>query len=125
MNGMAYLRREKETVEIAYPLERVWATISGALKDLDWTIEEVDDVKYHIKAKTKKSIVSWGSELLIELAPVDENTTKLSVAAETPVTTVSSIVDFGRTRQRIDLFLTTMARQLTNQPNRKAKEQDA
>ena len=122
---MAYLRREKETVEIVQPLNGVWIAISKVLEDLDWAVEEIDDAKHHIKAKTKKSLMSWGSALLIDLTPVDENTTRLSVAAETPVTTVSSIVDFGRTRQRIDLFLTTMARRLTSRSNRYKKEQDA
>jgi uncharacterized lipoprotein len=111
---MAYLRREKETVEIAYSFDKVWTTISKALKDLDWTIEEIDDAKHHVKAKTKTGLMSWSSALLIDATYVDENTTRVSVAAETPVTTISSIVDFGRTRQRIDLFLAALAKQLVN-----------
>lgn len=112
MNGMAYLRREKETVEIAHPPNKVWTSISKALDGLEWTIEETDEAKHHVKAKTKTSLMSWSSALLIDLTPVDENTTRLSVTAETPVTTISSIIDFGRTSHRIDLFLSALAKQL-------------
>jgi len=111
---MAYLRKEKETVEIAYSLDKVWTTISKALTDLEWTTEQTDDIAHHVKAKTKAGLISWGSMLLIDATRVDENTTRVSVVAETPVTTISSIVDFGRARQRIDLFFAALAKQLTS-----------
>jgi hypothetical protein len=111
---MAYLRKEKETVEIAYSLDKVWATISKALTDLEWTIEQIDEAAHHVKAKTTAGIISWSSVLLIDATHVDENTTRVSVAAETPVTTISSIVDLGQTRQRIDLFFAALAKQLTS-----------
>lgn len=117
VNGMAYLRRERETIEIVHPPNKVWNAISKAINDLEWTIEEIDEAKYHVKAKTKTSLMSWSSAFLIDLTPVDENTTRLSVAAETPVTTISSIIDFGRTSHRIDLFLAAVAKQLTSQSN--------
>lgn len=111
---MAYLRKEKETVEMGYSINKVWATISKALKDLDWTIEQIDDAEHHVKAKTKPGFMSWGSVLLIDVARVDESTSRVTVAAETPVTTISSIVDFGRARQHINLFLAALAKQLTS-----------
>jgi hypothetical protein len=111
---MAYLRKEKETVEIAYSLNEVWTAISKALTNLEWTIEQIDDTAHHVKAKTQKGLISWSSMLLIDATRVDENTTRVTVVAETPVTTVSSIVDFGRTRQRIDLFLAALAKHLVN-----------
>jgi hypothetical protein len=111
---MAYLRREKEIVEIAYPLNKVWTAIPKALTSLKWNIEQIDDTAHHVKAKTTAGLVSWSSVLLIDAVPVNEKTTRVSVVAETPVTTITAIVDFGRTRQRIDLFYTELAKQLTN-----------
>jgi hypothetical protein len=109
---MAYLRKEKETVEIDYSIDKVWKTIPKALKELGCTIEQIDDAAHHIKAKTQKGFISWSSVLLIDAKRVDENTTRVSVVAETPVTTISSIIDFGRARRRIDLFFATMAKKL-------------
>lgn len=114
VNRMAYLRKEKETVEIAYSLNKVWTAIPKALTSLKWNIEQIDDTAHHVKAKTTAGFVSWSSVLLIDAVPVDEKTTRVSVAAETPVTTITAIVDFGRTRQRIDLFFTELAKQFTN-----------
>ena len=112
MNRMAYLRKEKETVEIDYAIDKAWKTIPKALTELEWTVEQIDDAAHHIKAKTPKGFVSWSSVLLIDATRVDEKTTRVSVVAETPVTTISSIVDFGRARRRIDLFFATLAKQL-------------
>jgi hypothetical protein len=113
VNRMAYLRKEKETVEIDYAIEKVWKTIPKAFEELEWTIEHIDEAAHHVKAKTQPGFISWSSELLIDAVRVDENTTRVSVAAETPATTISAIVDFGRARRRIDLFFATLAKQLT------------
>ena len=50
---MAYLRKEKETVEIDYPLAKVWAVIPEVLASLEWTTEQIDDAVYRAKVKTK------------------------------------------------------------------------
>jgi len=110
---MAYLRKEKETVETDYSLNKVWTTIQKVLAILGWDVEQIDDKKHHVKAKTKHGFMAWSSVLLIDAVPVNENTTKVSVAAETPVTTITSMVDFGRARQRIRIFLTELSKQLT------------
>jgi hypothetical protein len=110
---MAYLRKEKEIVEIDYSLDKVWTGISKALADLEWIVEQIDETAHHIKSKTKAGVMSWSSLFLIDATRVDENTTRVSVVAETPVTTISSIVDLGRTRHRIDLFFAALAKQLT------------
>jgi len=99
-------------MEIAYSLSRVWAAVPKALTDLEWNIEQIDNKAHHVKAKTKAGHMSWGSVLLIDAAPVDKKTTRVSVSAETPVTTITAIVDFGRTRQRIDQFFAALAKQL-------------
>jgi hypothetical protein len=110
---MAYLRKENETVEIDYPLDNVWAAVPKVLAILEWTIEETDDTKRHIKAKTKGAFMSYPSMLIIDVAAVDKKTTRCKVRAETPVTTITSIADFGRTRDRIDVFLEALSNQLT------------
>jgi uncharacterized lipoprotein len=112
---MAYLRKEKETVEIDYPLGKVWAAVPKALASLEWIVEEIDDAAHHVKAKTKGGFMSYASVLLIDAVAVDEKTARVKVTAETPVTTITSIADFGRTWNRIKLFLEAMARQLTSQ----------
>ncbi len=111
---MAYLRKEKETVEIDYHVNKVWTAIPKALTSLEWNMEQIDDTAHHVKAKTKAGLMSWSSVLLIDAVPVDENTTRVSVAAETPITTITAMVEFGRTRQRIDLFFAELAKQLAS-----------
>ncbi len=114
---MAYLRKERETVEIDYPLGKVWATIPKALISLEWTVEQVDDTAHHAKAKTKAGFMSYASVLIIDAVAVDEKTARVTVRAETPITTITSIVDFGRTRDRIELFFEALAKQLTIHEN--------
>jgi hypothetical protein len=111
---MAYLRKENETVEINCPLDKVWAAVPKALAILEWAIEETDDTKHHVKTKTKGGFMSYPSMLIIETATVDKETSRCKVTAETPVTTITSIADFGRTRDRIDIFLEALANQLTS-----------
>ncbi len=114
---MAYLRKEKETVEIDYSSDKVWEAIPKTLADLEWTVEQVDDATHHVKAKTKAGFMSYASRLLINTATVNKKTARVTVKAETPVTTITSIVDFGRTQDRIELFFETLAKQLTSQEN--------
>jgi hypothetical protein len=108
---MAYLRKEKETVEISYPLEMVWAAIPKAVKTLEWKIEEKNDETHNAKVKTKSGFMSYSSILYIDAISVDEKT-RMSVNAETPVTTITSIADFGRTKDRIELLIETLAKQM-------------
>jgi hypothetical protein len=114
---VAYLRKEKETVEIDYPLGEIWAAVPKALASLGWTVEQVDDTAHHVKAKTKAAFMSYASVLIIDAVAVDEKTARVKVTAETPVTTITSIVDFGRTRDRIELFFEELAKQLATHEN--------
>jgi uncharacterized lipoprotein len=111
---MAYLRKEKETFEIDYPLDKVWVAVPKALASLEWTVEETDDTAHHVKAKTKGGFMSYPSVLKIDGMAVDEKTARVKVTAETPVTTITSIADFGRTRDRIELFFEALTKQLTS-----------
>ncbi len=113
---MAYLRKENETVEIDYSLDKVWTAVLKALASLEWFIEEADNTEHHIKAKTKGGFISYPSVLIIDAVAVDEKTARCKVTAETPVTTITSIADFGRTRERIEMFLKALAKQLSKNP---------
>ncbi len=109
---MAYVREEKQTFEIDYSLEKVWAAIPQAIKTLDWTIEAADDQTYKAKIKSRPGFFAYSSILNVEVKSVDEKTAKLSINAETPVTTITSIADFGRTRDRLEQFVDTLAKEL-------------
>jgi len=111
---MAYLRKEQETVEIDHSLSKVWMTIQKVLTSLDWNMEQINEAEHQVKAKTKAGPMSWSSILLINVGPVNENTTRVSVAAETTVTTITAIVDFGQGKRRIALFLAELAKQLAS-----------
>lgn len=114
MEKLAYLRKENETYEIDYPLGKIWAAIPKVLERLEWNIEESDDAKHHVKAKTKSSFMAYASVITIEVVPVNKKTTRLKVTAETPVTTITSMADFGRTQHRVDSFVEALAKQLSS-----------
>ena len=109
---MAYAREEKQTFEIDYSLEKVWAAIPQAIETLDWTIEETDDQAHKAKIKSKPGFFAYSTILNVELKSVGEKTTKLTINAETPVTTITSIADFGRTRDRLEQFVNTLAKEM-------------
>jgi hypothetical protein len=111
---MAYLRKDDETVEIDHPLGKVWMGVQSALKSLEWSTEQVDEAAHRVKAKTKAGPWSWGSILLINVTPVNESTTRVSVAAETTITMVTAIIDFGQGRRRIGQFFEALAKQLAS-----------
>ena len=109
---MAYTRDEKENLEIDYPLYQIWATIPKVIETLQWEIREKDDEKYTAKVKTKSGFMSYSSTLKIEAKAVNEKTTRMSISAETPVTTITSMADFGRTRDRVEQFIEVLAAQM-------------
>jgi hypothetical protein len=114
---LAYLRKENQKFEVDYPLRKIWAAIPKVLASLEWKIEEIDDTGHHVKVKTKASFMAYASVIIIDAVPVDKKTTRLTVRAETPVTTITSVVDFGRTKQRVDLFVEALAKQLSKNKN--------
>jgi len=109
---MAYLREEKQTVEIDYALSEVWAAIPEVLASLEWPVEEMDDSVHHSKVKTKAAFMSYRSTLTIDGTPVDEKKCRITVKGETPITTLTAMADFGRTSDRIQLFFETLAKRL-------------
>jgi len=118
VESMAYLRRDDETVEIDHPLDKVWIGIQNALTSLQksqqWSTEQVDEAAHRVKAKTKAGPWSWGSILLITVTSVNENTTRVHVAAETTITMITAIIDFGQGRRRIGQFFEELAKQLAS-----------
>jgi hypothetical protein len=114
---MAYLREDKQKIEIDYPLERVWVAIPETIKILEWKIQEQNDVTHKIKIKSKKGFIAYESILNVEVTAVDELTTRVSINAETPVTTITAMADLGRTRDRIELFIEGLAVQIDKMVN--------
>lgn len=111
---MAYLKEQNEKIEISYPLEAIWTAIPEAIKKLDWKIQETDETSHHFKVKTKGGFMSYPSTLKIDLVVIDENTTRMSVRAETPVTTITNMADYGRNDERIGKFITTLAKLMSS-----------
>jgi len=107
---VAYTRQGKETFEVSYPLNAIWEAIPKAIAKLEWKIEETDESTHHLKVKTRGAFLSYGSKMEIDLTAVDEKTTKMSVLAETPVTTITAMADYGRTRERIDVLIATLGK---------------
>jgi hypothetical protein len=111
---MAYLKEQEEKLEVSYPLNVLWKAIPKAIKKLDWKIEETDEIMHHLKIKTKGGFISYPSTIKIDLSIIDDKTTRMSVVAETPATTITSIADYGRTRERIDQLVTTLGKLMTS-----------
>ena len=109
---MAYLREEKQKIEIDYPIQKVWNAVPEAAKTIEWTVEEKNDETHKAKLKTKKGFLSYSSIMVVEAVSVGEEKTRVSISAETPVTTITSMADFGRTRDRIELFIEGLAVQI-------------
>jgi hypothetical protein len=116
---MAYLRKEDEKVEIDHPLEKVWLAAQKALATLQWNVEQIDETAHRIRAKTQAGFMSYSSLLFIEMMSVSENKTKMSVHAETTITTITSVANFGQTRRRMNMFFEELARQLPSQSEQK------
>ncbi|MDR0372448.1 MAG: hypothetical protein LBI79_02635 [Nitrososphaerota archaeon] len=102
---MAYLRSENEKLEIDYSAEEIWTVIPPAVETLQWKIQEKDETNYRLKIKTKGAFLSYGSMLIVEIVSVDERKCRMTITGETPVTTITAMADFGRTRDRIDSFI--------------------
>jgi len=107
---VAYIREGKEAFEVSYPLQAVWEAIPKAIAKLEWRVEAVDEAAHRAKVETKGAFLSYGSKMEITLTATGEKTTKMSIRAETPVTTITAMADYGRTSERIDAFISTMGK---------------
>ena len=111
---MAYLKEQKEKIEISYPLNAVWEAIPKAVEKLNWKIQETDETAHNLKVKTRGGFISYPSTLIIDINAVDEKTTQMSLVVETPVTTITSIADYGRNSERIGQFVTALAKLMSS-----------
>lgn len=111
---MAYLRKEEEKVEISYSLDKVWAATQRVLPALGWSIEQIDEATHRVKVKTISGPMSFKSIIMVVAESVDENTTRVTVESETPVTMITAIVDFRQGKKRILLFLEELSKQLSS-----------
>jgi carbon monoxide dehydrogenase subunit G len=118
---MAYVRDEKETFEIDYPLEKVWAAIPAAVKALEWSIKDKDDATHKATLKTKGGFLSYSTSIAVEATSKDEKT-HLLLNAETPVTTITSMIDFGRTQDRIQQLVGVLAGVLKKEKGKEQKK---
>jgi len=112
---LAYLRKENEIYEIDYPLDKIWEAIPKVISNLKWMLVNVNSNTNHVEAKTKSGLMSYSSVLLISAVPLGPSTTKVTVKAETPVTTITALADFGRTQRRIFLFFEELSKELTSE----------
>jgi hypothetical protein len=110
---MAYLRKEEETVEMDFPIDKVWKAISETLISLEWSVEKIDESSHIVEAKTKSGFLSYGSKVSIQVFPVNQKTTRVTIVGETTVTTITGIVSFGQTRMRIDSFFKQLSTKLS------------
>jgi hypothetical protein len=121
---MAYLRKEKEIVEMDFPLNTVWEAIAKAISSLEWTVEETNETAHQLKTRTKHNFMAYSSVITVDAFIVDEKTTRVTVSAETPVTTITGIIDFGRTQERINSFLLALVKQLKGENVGQKKKED-
>ena len=116
---MAYQRETKQELEVDFPIEDIWSGIPKAITQLKWEIQQKDDQTHYLKAKTHSSFLSYSSMLHIQASKVNEKTTHIKIDAETPVTTITSIMDFGQADERISIFISTLAN-IMNTPTQQA-----
>jgi hypothetical protein len=116
---MAYERETKQELEVDFSLEDIWRAIPKALAELDWEIQEKNDKEHYFIVKTNKSALSYSSMLYIQASRKDEKTTNIKIDGETPVTTITSIMDFGQADERINIFVLTLAK-IMNTPAQQA-----
>jgi len=107
---MAYMREGKEAFEVSYPLQAVWDAIPRAIAKLEWKVDAVDEAAHNVKIQTKGAFLSYGSKMEVTLTATGEKTTKMSITAETPVTTITAMADYGRTNERINVFIATIGK---------------
>lgn len=116
---MAYQRETKQELEVDFSLEDIWAAIPKAIAELEWEIQEKDDNTHYLRVKTQSSVLSYSSTLHIQASKINEKTTNIKIDAETPVTTITSVMDFGQADERVSNFILTLAK-IMNAPTQQA-----
>jgi hypothetical protein len=111
---MAYLRKDEEKVEISYSLDKVWEAMKKSLSSLGWHAEQIDEQTHRMRIKTTAGPMSWSSIILIEAVSKGDSLTRVMASSETPVTMITSIVDFRQGKRRILQFLEELSKQMSS-----------
>jgi len=106
---LAFVRERKKELDIDFPLEDIWQALPKAVEEFDWDIEEKDEKAHSLKIKTATTLTSYGSTLLVELVPLNEKSTRMTVYGETPVTMITSTLQFGQTYDVVEDFVLALA----------------
>ena len=106
---MAYLRERTKEVDIDFPLESVWQAIPKAVDELGWSMQENDENSHTVMVKTEKTLTSYESMIKVELKQLNANSTRMTVYGQTPVTTITSTLQFGQTYDSIEDFVLALA----------------
>jgi hypothetical protein len=106
---MAYLRRMQKDVDIDFPVEAIWKAIPTAIDELDWEITREDDVNHRLTIRTSDTLTSYASTLNLELKKMDETRSHLVILGETPVTTITSTLQFSQTCDAMEDFVLELA----------------
>lgn len=106
---MAYLRKDKHLIESDYSFNEIWEKIPIIIEELGWKLENIDEKNQKIRVSTIGGMLSYASLLIIKVWATNNKKTRIKIDSETPVTTITSITDFGRIRERIDLFFQALS----------------
>jgi hypothetical protein len=106
---MAFLRERKKEVDIDFPVAAIWEALPKAVEEFDWDILEKDEAAHRMSIRTNDTLTSYASTLRIELKPLSEKSARMTVYGETPVTTITSTLQFGQTYDVVDDFVLALA----------------
>ena len=114
---MAYTRESYQELEVDFSLEAIWNAIPEAVARLKWEIPEKDDANHRLTIRTAEDFMFYGSSLKVEASKIDVKTTYIKIVAETPVTTITSLLDYGQAEERITEFVMMLAK-IMNSPEK-------
>jgi hypothetical protein len=106
---MAYIRERVKELDIDFPLDDIWKALPKAAEEFDWDISDKDDAAYRLTLRTSDTLTSYASTLRVELKPIDKKSTHMTIYGETPVTTITSTLQFGQTYDVTEDFILALA----------------
>jgi hypothetical protein len=106
---MAYLRERVKELDIDFPLEAIWKAIATAAEEFDWDISDKNEATHRLTVTTANTLTSYASTLRVELTPITQNSTHMTIYGETPVTTITSTLQFGQTYDVTEDFVLALA----------------
>jgi hypothetical protein len=115
---MAYLRKEKLLFESDFSLSEIWEKIPKVIGELGWKIESIDEKNQQLKVITIGGLLSYPSSLIVQVWSEKNKVTRIKIDSKTPVTTITALTDFGRIRERIELFFDALSKKLTNKTSK-------